>query len=143
MASDKEREFYGIVEGLDEPDISAACYIPKQCYGCPRAAELRHKIAAVAWEHNDLLKGHFNRTAEDGDPEQGRDTMRAMDRLKQENLQTRYELSRLIAHCEGLASMCETIERNGKVTEVKITACMSPSLLRCDLDGQGAEGSSL
>lgn len=46
------------------------------------------------------------------------------------------------------------VERNGKVAEVKITACMSPSLLRREiidgatverrnLDGQGAEGSSL
>lgn len=140
ISRNESRKFYSITGGLDEPDISAASYIPKQCYGCSRAAELRHRIAAAAWDHNYLLKGHFNRTAEDGDPEQGRDTMRAMDRLKQENLQTRYELSQLIAHCEGLALMCETIERNGKVTEVKITACMSPSLLRCDLDGQGTEG---
>jgi hypothetical protein len=138
MTSDKEREFYGIVEGLDEPEISAASYIPKQCYGCPRAAELRHKIAMTAWTYSDLWRNCFD--IADGDPELGKAIVRAMDRLKQQNLQTRYELSRLIAHCEGLASMCETIERNGKVTEVKITACMSPSLLRCDLDGQGAEG---
>lgn len=142
MASDKEREFYGIVEGLDEPDISAASYIPKQCYGCPRAAELRCKIAAVAWEHNELLRNYFNCAAEDEDPEQGRAIMGAMDRLKQENLQAS-ELSQLIAHCEGLASMCETVERNGKTTEVKITACMSPSLLYRDLDDQGVEGNSL
>jgi len=42
MASDKEREFCGIVEGLDEPDISAASYIPKQCY----AARERPSCAA-------------------------------------------------------------------------------------------------
>ena len=143
MTSDKEREFYGIVEELDEPDISAASYIPKQCYGCPRAAELRCKIAAVAWEHNEILRNYFNRAAEDEDPEQGRVIMDAIDRLKQENLQARDELSQLIAHCEGLASMCETVERNGKTTEVKITACMSPSLLYRDLDDQGVEGNSL
>ena len=70
------RKFNSTVEGIDGPDISAASYISKQCYGCPQPAELRRRIAVVAWEHNDLLKGHFNRTAEDGNPEQGRDTMR-------------------------------------------------------------------
>ena len=35
------------------------------------------------------------------------------------------------------------VERNGKVAEVKITAYMSPSLLRRDLDDQGAEDGSL
>ena len=140
MASDKEREFYGIVEGLDEPDISAASYIPKQCYGCPRAAELRRRIAMTAWTYSELWKNCFD--IADGDPDLGKAIVRAMDRLKQQNLQAR-ELSQLIAHCEGLASMCETVERNGKTTEVKITACMSPSLLYRDLDDQGVEGNSL
>lgn len=139
MASDKEREFYGIVEGLDEPDISAASYIPKQCYGCPRAAELRRRIAAAAWDHIARQKGCFDDVTKGG-LELGEDAVRAMDRLKQENLQARDELSQLIAHCEGLVSMCETVERNGKAVEIKITACMSPSLLHRDLDDQGTEG---
>ena len=138
MTSDKEREFHGIVEGLDEPDISAASYIPKQCYGCPRAAELRRRIAMTALTYSDLWKNCFD--IADGDPNLGKAIVRAMDRLKQQNLQARDELSQLIAHCEGLASICETVERNGKVVEVKITACMSPSLLHRDLDDQGAEG---
>lgn len=142
MTSDREREFYGIVEGLDEPEISAASYIPKQCYGCPQAAELRHRIAAAAWDHIARQKGCFDDVTKGG-LELGEDAVRAMDRLKQENLQARDELSQLIAHCEGLASMCETVERNGEVVEIKITACMSPSLLHRDLDDQGVEGNSL
>lgn len=98
MASDKEREFYGIVEGLDEPDISAASYIPKQCYGCSRAAELRHKIATTAWTYSELWKNCFD--IADGDPDLGKAIVRAMDRLKQQNLQARNELSQLIAQCK-------------------------------------------
>ena len=98
MASDKEREFYGIVEGLDEPEISAASYIPKQCYGCPRAAELRRRIAMTAWTYSELWKNCFD--IADGDPDLGKAIVRAMDRLKQQNLQARDELSQLIAQCK-------------------------------------------
>lgn len=98
MTSDKEREFYGIVEGLDEPDISAASYIPKQCYGCPRAAELRRRIAMTAWTYSELWKNCFD--IADGDPDLGKAIVRAMDRLKQQNLQARNELSQLIAQCK-------------------------------------------
>ena len=79
MASDKEREFYGIVEGLDEPEISAASYIPKQCYGCPRAAALRRRIAMTAWTYSDLWINCFAIAA--GDRELGKSFVRAMDRL--------------------------------------------------------------
>ncbi len=142
ISRNESRKFYSITGGLDEPDISAASYIPKQCYGCSRAAELRHRIAAAAWDHIARQKGCFDDVTKGG-LELGEDAVRAMDRLKQENLQARDELSQLIAHCEGLASMCETVERNGEVVEIKITACMSPSLLHRDLDDQGVEGNSL
>lgn len=92
----------------------------------------------TAWTYSELWKNCFD--IADGDPDLGKAIVRAMDRLKQQNLQARNELSQLIAHCEGLASMCETVERNGKVVEVKITACMSPSLLHRGLDNQGTEG---
>lgn len=98
MALDREREFNGIVEGLDEPDISAASYIPKQCYGCPRAAEMRRRIAMTAWTYSDLWKNCFD--IADGDPELGKAIVRAMDRLKQQNQQARDELSQLIAQCK-------------------------------------------
>ena len=98
MTSDKEREFHGIVEGLDEPDISAASYIPKQYYGCPRAAELRHKIATTAWTYSDLWRNCFDIAY--GDPEIGKAITCAMDRLKQQNQQARDELSQLIAQCK-------------------------------------------
>lgn len=102
MTSDKEREFYGIVEELDEPDISAASYIPKQCYGCPQAAELRRRIAMTAWTYSELWKNCFD--IADGDPDLGKAIVRAMDRLKQQNLQARDELSQLIAHCKECQS---------------------------------------
>ena len=95
MASDKEREFYGIVEGLDEPEISAASYIPKQCYGCPRAAELCRRIAMTAWTYSELWKNCFD--IADGDPDLGKAIVRAMDRFKRENQRARNVLSRLIA----------------------------------------------
>ena len=98
MASDKERKFNDIVEGLDEPDISAASYIPKQCYGCPRAAELRRRIAMTALTYSDLWKNCFD--IADGDPELGKAIVRAMDRFKCENQQARDELSQLIAQCK-------------------------------------------
>ncbi|MDO4661142.1 MAG: hypothetical protein Q4B27_03275 [Candidatus Saccharibacteria bacterium] len=35
------------------------------------------------------------------------------------------------------------VRRNSKAVEIKITACMSPSLLHRDLDDQEAEGNLL
>jgi len=98
MASDKEREFYSIVEGLDEPDISAASYIPKQCYGCPRAAERRRRGARSARAVHELWKNCFD--IADGDPELGKAIVHAMDRLKRENQQARDKLSQLITQCK-------------------------------------------
>lgn len=98
MTSDKEREFHGIVEGLDEPDISAASYIPKQCYGCPQVAELRRRIAMTAWTYSELWKNCFD--IADGDPDLGKTIVRAMDRFKRENQQARNELSQLVVQCK-------------------------------------------
>ena len=98
ISRNESRKFYSITGGLDEPDISAASYIPKQCYGCPRAAELRRRIAMTAWTYSELWKNCFD--IADGDPDLGKAIVRAMDRLKQQNLQARDELSQLIAHCK-------------------------------------------
>ena len=91
ISRNESRKFYSIIGGLDEPEISAASYIPKQCYGCPRAAELRRRIAMTAWTCSELWKNCFD---------MGKAIVRAMDRLKQQNLQARDELSQLIAHCK-------------------------------------------
>ncbi len=98
ISRNESRKFYSIIGGLDEPDISAASYIPKQCYGCPRAAELRRKIATTAWTYSDLWRNCFD--IADGDLEIGKAIMCAMDRLKQQNQQARDELSQLITQCK-------------------------------------------
>ena len=98
ISRNESRKFYSIIGGLDEPDISAASYIPKQCYGCPRAAELRRRIAMTAWTYSEIWKNCFD--IADGDPEIGKAITCAMDRLKQQNQQARDKLSQLVAQCK-------------------------------------------
>jgi len=102
ISRNESRKFYSIIGGLDEPEISAASYIPKQCYGCPRAAGVRRRGAMTAWTYSELWKNCFD--IADGDPDLGKAIVRAMDRLKQQNLQARDELSQLIAHCKECQS---------------------------------------
>ncbi len=52
----------------------------------------------MAWTYSELWKNCFD--IADGDPDLGKAIVRAMDRLKQQNLQARDELSQLIAQCK-------------------------------------------